>query len=58
MCAINRVGTEVYLAPFTSGDGKPAHKVGSSGDACLHSCHARPAMTLRNLLMLLLVVGG
>ncbi|CAG0892285.1 unnamed protein product [Cyprideis torosa] len=24
-CAINRVGTEVFPNPFTSGDGKPAH---------------------------------
>ncbi|XP_007437445.2 beta-ureidopropionase, partial [Python bivittatus] len=24
-CAINRVGTEVYPNPFTSGDGEPAH---------------------------------
>lgn len=25
-CAINRVGTEIFPNPFTSGDGKPAHK--------------------------------
>lgn len=27
VCAINRVGTEVFPRDFTSADGKPAHKV-------------------------------
>ena len=37
--AINRVGTEVFPNAFTSGDGKPAHKV-----AALRSCDVAPAL--------------
>eukprot|EP00983_Pelagomonas_calceolata_P026143 821518-Pelagomonas_calceolata.AAC.2 len=31
--AINRVGTETFPNEFTSGDGKPAHKVSRSSTA-------------------------
>ena len=31
VCSINRVGTEVYPRPFTSGDGKKAHQVWAGG---------------------------
>lgn len=34
VAAVNRVGTEVYPNEFTSGDGKPAHKVFSNGILC------------------------